>query len=157
LFALKRLSATRKYTRCFDRVNLTWSPGGCSVFKLQRGSLALEKEYLPEHKWRFRHTSAQRGDYQSSGSADRGPWNWRKVFHQKRGRVIGNDWVVRRDNRYFQVKAQDRNYALAKGKVTACESQRGDYKIRYRRRAMVWEEIPGPVAVPAARSLEVKT
>jgi hypothetical protein len=28
-----------------------------------------------------------------------------EVFHLESGRVVGNDWVVRHDNRYFQVKA----------------------------------------------------
>jgi hypothetical protein len=57
-------------------------------------------------------------------------------------RVIGNDWVVRHDNRYFQVKAQAWQYAPAKGKVTMCEWEDGRLQIRYRSRAVVWEEIP---------------
>ena len=32
-----------------------------------------------------------------------------EVFHLETGRVIGNDWVVRHDNRYFQVQAQSRS------------------------------------------------
>ena len=38
-----------------------------------------------------------------------------QAFHLETVRVIGNDWVVRHDNRYFQVKAQARQYAPAKG------------------------------------------
>jgi hypothetical protein len=65
-------------------------------------------------------------------------------------RVIGNDWVVRHDNRYFQVQAQARHYAPAKGKVTVCEWEDGRLQIRYRDRAVSWEEIPGPVPAQAA-------
>jgi hypothetical protein len=72
------------------------------------------------------------------------------VLHLETGRILGNDWVVRHDNRYFQVKAQARNYALAKGKVTVCEWEDGRLQIRYRGRAVSWGEIPGPVPAQAA-------
>jgi hypothetical protein len=29
-----------------------------------------------------------------------------EVFHLESGRILGNDWVVRHDHRYFQVQAQ---------------------------------------------------
>ena len=77
-----------------------------------------------------------------------------EVFHLETGRVIGNDWVVRHDRRYFQVKAQARQYAPAKGKVTVCEWEDGRLQIHYRGRAVVWEEIPGPVPVQAVRPRE---
>jgi len=113
----------------------------------------LEKTYLPEHNRRFRRTPAQPEDYHRAAPR---AVELEEVFHLESGRVIGNDWVVRHDNRYFQVKAQARNYAPAKGKVTVCEWEDGRLQIRYRGRAVAWEEIPGPVAVSAARSLEAK-
>ena len=81
-----------------------------------------------------------------------------EVFHLETVRVIGNDWVVRHDNRYFQVKAQARHYAPAKGKVTLCEWEDGRLQIRYRGRVVVvvWEEIPGPVPVPGVRPREAR-
>jgi hypothetical protein len=84
----------------------------------------LEKEYLPEHNRRFRRTPAQPEDYHrpTPRAAE-----LEEVFHLETGRVIGNDWVVRHDNRYFQVQAQARQYAPAKGKVTVCEGRMGDY------------------------------
>src|ERR1700674_5121878 len=84
----------------------------------------------------------------------RGQRSWRKCFHLETERVIGNDWVVRHDNRYFQVKAQARQYAPAKGKVTVCEGEDGRLQIRYRGRGGVWEEIPGPVPVQVVRPRE---
>ena len=77
-----------------------------------------------------------------------------EVFHLETVRVIGNDWVVRHDKRYFQVKAQARQYAPAKGKVTVWEWEDGRLQIRYRGRAVAWEEIPGPVPVQAVRPRE---
>ena len=113
----------------------------------------LEKAYLSEHNRRFRRTPTQPEDYHRAAPR---AVELEEVFHLETGRVIGNDWVVRHDNRYFQVKAQARNYAPAKGKVTVCEWEDGRLQIRYRGRAVAWEEIPGPVPVPAARSLEAK-
>jgi hypothetical protein len=40
-----------------------------------------------------------------------------EVFRLKSERSISNDWVVRYDNRFFQLQAQSRNYAPAKGEV----------------------------------------
>jgi len=111
----------------------------------------LEKEYLPEHNRRFRRTPAQPEDYHRPTP---GAVELEEVFHLETGRVIGNDWVVRHNNRYFQVKAQARQYAPAKGKVTVCEWEDGRLQICYRGRAVAWEEIPGPVPVQAVRSRE---
>src|ERR1700680_3052334 len=111
----------------------------------------LEKIYLPEHNRRFRRTPAQPEDYHRAAPR---AVELEEVFHLESGRVIGNDWVVRHDNRYFQVKAQARNYAPAKGKVTVCEWEDGRLQIRYRGRAVAWEEIPCPALVPAARPRE---
>ena len=63
---------------------------------------------------------------------------------------------MRHDNRYFQVKAQARQYAPAKGKVTVWEWEDERLQIRYRGRAVAWEEIPGPVPVQAVRASEAK-
>ena len=49
----------------------------------------------------------------------------REVFRLESERTIGNDWVVRYDNRLFQVQAQSRKYAPAQGKVVVCEWQDG--------------------------------
>jgi len=111
----------------------------------------LEKEYLPEHNRWFRRIPAQPEDYHRRAPRAAA---LEEVFHLETGRVIGNDWVVRHDNRYFQVKAQTRQYAPAKGKVTVCEWEDGRLQIRYRDRAVLWEEIRGPVAAQAVRPRE---
>ena len=101
----------------------------------------LEKTYLPEHNRRFRRNPARPEDYHRA--APRAA-ELEDVFHLETVRVMGNDWVVRHDNRYFQVQAQARHYAPAKGKVTVCEWEDGRLQIRYRDRAVSWDEIPGP-------------
>ena len=59
--------------------------------------------------------------------------------------MIGNDWVVRHDNRYFQVKAQSRLYAPAKGKSWCANGRWEIVEIRYRGRAVAWDQISAPV------------
>jgi hypothetical protein len=113
----------------------------------------LEKEYLPEHNRRFRRRPAQPEDYHRA--APRAA-ELEAVFHLESVRIIGNDWVVRHDNRYFQVKAQAQQYAPAKGKVTVCEWEDGRLEICYRGRAVAWEEIPCPVPAETARTRESK-
>jgi hypothetical protein len=39
-----------------------------------------------------------------------------EVFQFESERSISNDWVVRYENRLFQLQAQSRNYAPAKGR-----------------------------------------
>lgn len=56
-------------------------------------------------------------------------------------RVIGNDWVVRYQNRFLQVKRQGRHYAPAKAKVVVCEWEDGRLEIYYRGQKVAWEEI----------------
>jgi hypothetical protein len=113
----------------------------------------LEKEYLPEHNRRFRRMPTQPEDYHRT--APRAA-ELEEVFHLEIGRVLGNDWVVRHDNRYFQVKAQSRQYAPAKGKVKVCEWEDGRLEIRYRDRAVTWEEIARPVPVQSVKPREAK-
>jgi hypothetical protein len=114
-------------------------------------NLFLEKEYLPEHNRRFRRMPSQPEDYHRA--APRAA-ELEEVFHPETRRILGNDWVVRHDNHYFQVQAQSRNYAPAKSKVTVCEWEDGRLQIRYRDREVRWEEIPGPV--PAVTPREAK-
>jgi transposase len=120
------------------------------VKKLRRKKIAthaqaneyLEAEYLPEHNRRFGRAPAQPQDY-----------HWRapsateldKIFRLESERTLGGDWVVRYDNRFFQLQPQSRNYAPASGKVKVCEGRKGNLAIEYRGHALVWQEIPPPV------------
>jgi transposase len=105
-----------------------------------QANLYLQQEYLPEHNQRFRCAAAEAQDYhrRSPGAAE-----LREVFRLETERMIGNDWVVRYDNRLFQVQAQSRKYAPAQGKVVVCEWQDGTVEIEYRGRKLPWKEIFG--------------
>jgi hypothetical protein len=111
----------------------------------------LEKEYLPEHNRRFTRIPAKPEDYHRPAPR---AVELNDAFHLETERIIGNDWVVRHNNRYFQVKAQSRCYAPAKAKVMVCEWENGRLQIRYRSRAVAWEEIPAPVPVRALKPVK---
>jgi transposase len=98
----------------------------------------LKEEYLPDHNRRFTHAAASPEDYHhkkpSRAALD-------EVFRLETERVIGNDWVVRYENRFLQVNRQGNHQAPAKGKVAVCEWPDGRLEIRYRGQKVGWEEI----------------
>ena len=101
----------------------------------------LEEEYLPEHNRRFGRAAARREDYHRR--APRAA-ELDKIFRLESERVISDDWVVRYENRFFQLEPESRNYAPARGKVVVWEWADGRVGIEYRGRAVRWREIPAP-------------
>jgi hypothetical protein len=105
----------------------------------------LRREYLPEHNRRFARTAARPEDYHRraprAAELDR-------IFRLESERTIGNDWVVRYANHYFQLEPQSRHYAPARSKVLVCEGRHGDMRIEYRGRALGWKQIATPLKPP---------
>lgn len=116
------------------------------VKKLRRKKIAthaavnqyLEQEYCDDHNQRFAVDAASEVDYHLPvpGARQR-----REIFRLETERTLGNDWVVRDDNRFYQVQRQSRCYAPAQSKVTVCEWEDGTREIRYRGRKLAWQEI----------------
>jgi transposase len=119
------------------------------VKKLRRKNLAthaqanayLQGEYLPEHNRRFARPAARGEDYHRrtpcAAELDR-------IFRLESERVISDDWVVRYDNRFFQLEPQSRHYAPARGKVVVGEGPEGHVGIEYRGHAVPWRELAAP-------------
>ncbi len=107
----------------------------------EQANVYLEREYLPEHNRRFARRAAKPEDYHRraprTAELDR-------VFRLESQRTISDDWVVRYDNRFFQLEPQSRYYAPAQGKVLVCEGRDGSLAIEYRGRAVPWQEIQPP-------------
>ena len=116
----------------------------------EQANIYLQQEYLPEHNRRFRHVAAEGENYHRPAPSAA---ELREVFRLESERIISNDWVVRYDNRLFQVQGQSRKYAPAQGKVVVCEWQDGTVEIEYRGRKLPWKEIssapPRPSGVSA--------
>lgn len=116
------------------------------VKKLRRKKIAthaavnqyLEQEYCDDHHQSFAIDASSGVDYHlpAPGAKQR-----REIFRLETERVLGNDWVVRHENRFYQVEGQSRSYAPAKSKVTVCEWEDGTMEIHYRGRKLTWHVI----------------
>src|SRR5215469_783818 len=106
----------------------------------------LQEEYLADHNDRFARQAAEPQDYHrkapSAGELE-------QVFCLETERSISNDWVVRYDNRYFQLERSS-DYPPRQAKVTVCEWEGGRVEIRYRGKARSHREIPAPQPQPPA-------
>jgi hypothetical protein len=116
------------------------------VKKLRRKKIAthaavnqyLEQEYCDDHNRRFAIDAGSEVDYHLPVP---GAKRLREIFGLETERVLGNDWVVRHENRLYQVEGQSRNYAPAKSKVTVCEWEDGTMEIHYRGRKLIHPRI----------------
>jgi transposase len=132
------------------------------VKKLRRRGIAeataanafLEAEYWADHNRRFAHPPSSPDDFHVS--VPRGV-RLEAVFRLEQTRTVSNDWVVRYDNRLFQVERQSHR-PPARGTVLVYEAADGQIEIRYRGRAMRCTEVAPemvartPGGIPSARS-----
>jgi transposase len=107
----------------------------------EAANVYLERDYLPEHNRRFARAAAKPEDYHRRAP---GAAQLDRIFRLESERTVSEDWVVRYENRFFQLQRQSAHYAPAKGKVLVCEGQHGSMAIEYRGRALPWQEIPAP-------------
>lgn len=108
----------------------------------------LETEYWAEHNRRFARSPASPDDFHVA--IPRGV-RLDAVFRLEEPRTVSNDWVVRYNNRFFQVERQSHR-PPARGTVLVYEAADGEVEIRYRGRVMRCTEIP-PAAVAAKRAV----
>lgn len=106
----------------------------------------LQQEYLAQHNARFAREPAAPEDYHRKSPAER---ELEQVFCLETERSISNDWVVRYENRYFQLERTS-DYPPRQAKVTVCEWEDGRIEIRYKSKARPQREIEPPQPPPAA-------
>lgn len=116
------------------------------VKKLRRKKIAthaavnqyLEQEYCDDHNQRFAQDASSEVDYHlpMPGARQR-----REIFRLETERVLGSDWVVRHENRFYQVEGQSHRHAPAKSTVVLCEYEDGAVEIQYRGQKLQWHEI----------------
>ena len=106
---------------------------------------------MPEHNGRFARVAAKPEDYHRR--TPRGA-ELDRIFRLESERTVSENWVVRYDNRFFQLEPGSHHYAPSQSQVLVCEGRHGNLAIEYRGRALRWQEIPAPrPAVPAKKSL----
>lgn len=111
----------------------------------------LQQEYLEQHNARFARQAASPRDYHRKAPGAR---ELAEVFCLETERSISNDWVVRYENRYFQLERSS-DYPPRQAKVTVCEwegcsGQEGRIEIRYKAKARPHREIEAPQPAQAA-------
>lgn len=107
----------------------------------------LQQDYLDDHNQRFAREPGLPQDYHRQAPAAR---ELEQVFCLETERSISNDWVVRYENRYFQLERES-DYPPRQAKVTVCEWEDGRIEIRYKTKARPQREIQAPrPAEPAA-------
>jgi transposase len=124
------------------------------VKKLRRKAIAdlaaanafLEADYWTDHNARFARPPASSDDFHVA--IPRGV-RLDAVFRLEEKRTVSNDWVVRYDNRYFQLERQSHR-PPARSTVQVAEAVDGQIEIRYRDRRMRWTEIAAPLPTPVA-------
>jgi len=102
----------------------------------------LQQEYLADHNARFAREPALPQDYHRKPLARR---ELDQVFCLETERSISNDWVVRYENRWFQLDRSS-DYPPRQVKVTVCEWEDGRIEIRYQDKPRPHREIAAPDA-----------
>jgi transposase len=109
----------------------------------------LQEEYLPEHNARFAREPASARDYHRKAPC---AGELEQVFCLETERSISNDWVVRYENRYFQLERTS-DYPPRQAKVTVCEWEDARIEIRYKDKARMHREIEAPAKPRAVTRL----
>jgi len=117
-----------------------------NIASLEGANRYVEERYCEEHNARFALRPAAAEDFHLPSPGVR---KLDTIFRLERERGLSNDWVVRDENRFYQVERQRLHHAPAKSKVTVCEWEDGKIEIRYRGQKLGWREIPArPVPSP---------
>lgn len=130
-----------------------------AITDLAAANAFLEAEYWSEHNRRFARPPAAADDFHVA--VPRG-LRLDQVFRLEATRILSNDWVVRYDNRFFQLERQS-PYPPARGSVVVREAMNGQVEIRYRDRLLRATEItdsaetaartPAPAPTPKRASV----
>jgi transposase len=108
-----------------------------AVADLDAANAFLEGEYWGDHNARFARSPASPDDFHVA--IPRGV-RLEAVFRLEEKRTVSNDWVVRYDNRYFQLERQSHR-PPARATVQVYEAADGQIEIRYRARVMRYQEL----------------
>lgn len=110
-----------------------------NITSLEDANRYLQEKYCEEHNTRFAVRPAAPQDFHLPSPGVR---KLDSIFRLERERALSNDWVVRDENRFYQVERQRLHHAPAKSKVRLCEWEDGRIEIHYRGQKLSWQEIP---------------
>jgi transposase len=116
------------------------------IADLEAANAFLDAEYWADHNRRFAQAPTSADDFHVA--VPRGV-QLDHVFRLEERRTVANDWVVRYDNRLFQLARQS-GRPPARSTVLVYEALDGQIEIRYRDRVMRWTAVPPPASPEAA-------
>jgi len=99
----------------------------------EQANVYLERKYLPDHNGRFARAAAKGEDWHRRAPRAE---ELDRIFRLQSERVMGNDGVVRYQNRWLQIEGPSR--ASARKKVTVWEGRHGGLATEYAGRAQRW-------------------
>jgi molybdenum-dependent DNA-binding transcriptional regulator ModE len=105
----------------------------------------LERRFLPALNRRFSLAARSSVDAHRRGS-----WNLREVLSWEEARVVGKDWTVTWESRWFQINAEHEGLSLAGRKVVVRQLRCGTVQLLYEGAKLRWKELPArPLRVAA--------
>lgn len=114
----------------------------------EQANAFLEKCYLREHNQRYAHAAASESDYHRRRPTAR---QLDEVFWLEEERVVGEDWVVRYNNRLLQLERQSRHFAPAQSRVLVRENETGEVALHYRGQRVGFRECKASIALGERR------
>lgn len=119
----------------------------------------LETGYLPQHNQRFAQAAAKPEDYHGRKPSLR---ELHQIFRLETERTISNDWVIRHNNRFLQLRPRQRRHATTPGKALVCEWEDGTTQVHYRGETIEFIELqerprkPVTPLVPTVRPMVIR-
>lgn len=117
---------------------------------LEAANEFLERQFLPALNQKFTVAARSCVDAHRQGS-----WNLGEVLSWEEARVVGKDWTVAWDGRWFQIIAEHEGLSLAGRKVVVRQFRCGTVQLLYAGAKLRWKELPARplrVAAPPRRT-----
>jgi molybdenum-dependent DNA-binding transcriptional regulator ModE len=107
------------------------------ISDLEAANEFLERKFLPALNRKFSIAARSSVDAHRQGS-----WNLAEVLSWEESRVVGKDWTVAWEGRWFQIDAEHEGLSLAGRKVMVRELRCGTVQLVYKEVKLRWKELP---------------
>jgi len=116
------------------------------ISDLKQANEFLERTFLPQLHRRFTVQPAQTQELHRPA-----PKNLSEVLSWQEERVVGQDWVVAWERRWFQIERAHESLCLAGKRVTVRQLQDGKVQLLYEKQKLRCKELPARPEGPAAK------
>jgi len=108
------------------------------IASYEQANAFLDEHYLADHNRRYAHAASSPSNYHRRRPTAR---QLDDVFWLEEERVVSEDWVVRYQNRLWQLERHSRPRVPAKSRVLVRENQAGEVAIHYRDHRLLFREL----------------